>query len=203
MANKTIAVCVAALAEAFGKTPSAATFKAYEMGLRGMSDAQVHEATQKALEKCRFMPSPAELREMVFVRTEDRAVKAWMAFEAAVRDCGYTRSVCFDDAIIHAVVKALGGWEACCEMPAAQFDTFLQKRFQDTYCALARSGISAEQASPLVGWFDRQNATHGYGAQRLVQIETGLPQLPSVRITQAQPQPERPADLPRLKLKRA
>jgi hypothetical protein len=197
-----IAGCVTILAEAFGKTATAAMFKAYELGLRGLTSEQVKFATQQALEQCRFMPPPAELRELIYLKPQDRAVKAWLVFERAVVANGCIRSVTFDDPLINATVRALGGWEHCCSMPAAEFDTFLQKRFQETYCSLSRAGVSAEQAAPLVGWFDRQNALNGYDPQPLALIETGLPQTPAPRIGQTKPY-ERPANLPRLELKKA
>jgi hypothetical protein len=134
--------------------------------------------------------------------TSCAAVKAWLAFERAVSRIGYIKSVDFDDPTINATVRALGGWEAVCGMPANEFDTFLQKRFQDTYCALARSGISAEQAEPLLGWADKQNGVLGYNAAPPVRIATGLPSLPAPQPAKAIPA-QRPADMPLLKLKRA
>jgi hypothetical protein len=198
----TIPGCVTVLAEAFGKTTSVGMFRAYELGLRGLTGEQIKAATQQALETCRFMPPPAELRELVYLRPQDRAVKAWLAFERAVVANGYIRTVLFDDPIINATVRALGGWEHCCSMPADEFDTFLQKRFQETYCSLSRAGVSQEQAAPLVGWFDRENALNGYGAQPVQCIETGLPSAPLTRITQKPKPPERPVDLPRLELRK-
>lgn len=201
----TVPGCVTILAEAFGKTVSPGMFKAYQLGLRGLSGGQVAAATQRALETCRFMPSPAELREMLFIKVEDRAVKAWLAFERAVVMNGYARSVTFDDPVINATVRALGGWEHCCSMPASEFDTFLQKRFQETYCSLARSGVSREQSEPLLGWFDRENSINGYQQAKPVLITTGLPERPMPKIgnTQSAKADKRPSDIPRLELKKA
>lgn len=196
----TIIGCVTMLAEMFGKSASAGLFRAYELGLQGLKAEQIAAATQRALEECRFMPPPAELRQLVYGRTEDRAVKAWLAFERAVVTNGYIRSVTFDDPVINATVKALGGWEHCCGMPVSEFDTFLQKRFQDTYCSLARCGVSAEQAAPLVGWCDRENVLNGYDAQPPRLIDTELPKLPAPRAKPARVI-GRPADIPRLELK--
>ena len=199
--KSTLVGCVTILAETFGKTVSPNLFKAYELGLRDLTVEQIKTATHQALQSCRFMPAPAELREMVFVRTEDRSVKAWLAFEAAVGANGYIKTVSFDDPIINATVKALGGWQHCCGMPAAEFDTFLQKRFQDTYCALSRAGVSAEQAAPLVGWFDQQNSRDGFAAQNVIEIDTGLPpKLDRVARPTSPAIVERPADLPKLDL---
>lgn len=205
MANElktTITGCVTMLAEMFGKTVSTGLFRAYELGLQGLTAEQITMATQHALETCRFMPPPAELRQLVYGRVEDRAVKAWLAFENAVVHNGYIRSVTFDDQTINATVRALGGWEYCCGLPASEFDTFLQKRFQETYCALARAGVSAEQAAPLMGWIDRVNGFNGYAQEAPKLIETGMPSVPQ-RIAQSKTKHERPVDLPRLELKKA
>jgi hypothetical protein len=198
-----IAGCVTMLAETFGRKASPGLFKAYELGLADLSAGQVTWAATQALTKCRFMPPPAELREMLFVKTEDRAVKAWLAFERAVVHHGYLRSVTFDDVVINATVRALGGWEACCGMDANQFDTFLQKRFQETYCALCRGGVSAEQALPLLGWADKQNGLNGFEQQPAIVIDTGMPALPhAVRAPRPAIQQSQRADVPRLELQK-
>lgn len=190
------------LAETFGRKVSPGLIQAYDLGLRDLTTDQIAEAATKALTNCRFMPPPAELREMLFFKQEDRAVKAWLVFERAVVQNGYIKSVNFDDPVINATVRALGGWEHCCGMPANEFDTFLQKRFQETYCALSRVGVSGEQAAPLVGWIDRQNGLDGYNQGQPVCIETGIPTKPPPRIA-APKVYERAADMPRLELKKA
>lgn len=174
----TVAGCVTILAEAFGKVTSPAMFRAYEIGLQGLTPDDVKAATHQALGTCRFMPAPAELRELVVGRLDDRAVQAWLAFEEAVMRHGYLHTVTFDDPVINATVRAVGGWEHCCGMPATEFDTFLQKRFQDTYKALARFGVSEAQAAPLVGWIDRENAMLGYDPGTVQAVTTGLAQGP-------------------------
>lgn len=196
----TITGCVTMLAETFGKKVSPGLIQAYELGLRDLTTEQITDAATRALTNCRFMPPPVELREMVFLRTDDRAVKAWLVFEAAVVKHGYIKTVNFDDPIINATIRALGGWEHCCGMPAAEFDTFLQKRFQETYCSLSRAGVSAEQGAPLMGWIDRENGINGYDQEPPRMIETGMPAKPATRI-ERQAKPERPADMPRLELR--
>lgn len=196
----TVPGCVTVLAEAFGKKTSHGMFEAYRLGLRGLSSEQVQAATQSALERCRFMPAPAELRDMVYLRPEDRAVKAWLAFGAAVTQYGYIASVTFDDPIINAAIRALGGWQHVCSMPASEFDAFLPKRFEATYCSLARSGVSGEQSAPLLGWIDQSNQLNGHSSQPVALIDTGMPAKPLPRIHEKR---ERPAELPRLELKKA
>lgn len=198
----TIVGCVTMLAEMFGKPVSPGLFKGYEIGLDGLTVEQISEAATQAVATCRFMPPPAELRELVFLRLPDRAVKAWLCFERAVVSNGYIRTVNFDDPVINATVRALGGWEHCCGMPANEFDTFLQKRFQDTYCALSRAGISGEQSAPLMGWIDRENGINGYEQSPAVRIETGIPEQPTSPRIPLKPKNARPEVLPRLELKR-
>ena len=202
--NRTEAItgCITMLAEVFGKTTSPALLKAYELGLRDLSVEQIAAAATEAVSTCRFMPPPAELRQLVYGRVEDRAVKAWLCFERAVVANGYIKSVNFDDPVINATVRALGGWEHCCGMPAAEFDTFLQKRFQETYCSLCRAGVSSEQSAPLMGWCDRENGINGYQQEAAKLIDTGMPTLPAPRISQ-KPKYERPETIPRLVLKKA
>lgn len=192
-----VAGCVASLCEVFGKTPSDGTFRAYEIGLHGLEPEQIRIATTLALQNCRFMPPPSELRDLIFHSGQDRAVKAWLAFEQAVTQCSFYVSVDFDDPIINATIRSLGGWQACCETPASEFDNFLRKRFIDSYCSLLRTGISDDQAAPLLGWFDQQNSLNGYGQKEAVRIETGLPTSPT-RIGHKLSR----ADIPRLELQR-
>jgi len=167
--------CVTAMAEVFNRSVSQATFSAYSIGLDGLSPDQINHATKLALAQCKFMPTPMELREMLTNKLADRAAKAWLCFERAVTKYGHVRSVNFDDVVINATVRALGGWEKCCTMPANEFDSFLQKRFQDTYCSLCRIGVPKEMTEPLIGLFDRQNASNKFPVSEPIGITTGLP----------------------------
>lgn len=174
--NQAVTESVAILCEAFSRTASKTTFLAYREALRDLTDEELKTAVHRALRESRFMPPPAELRSLVLLSHEERAVRAWIAFERAVMRHGYIHSVNFDDPLINAVVRALGGWEHCCGMPADEFDTFLQKRFQETYRALAARGIGAEECEPLCGYFERQNRMNGHAIAPTRQIATGLPQ---------------------------
>lgn len=166
---------VTLLAEAFGRKATKATFAAYEHGLGGLDLPAIDRAVKTALRTCKFMPSPAELRELAGeIRIEDRAIHAWMAFEKAVCTIGHVRGVDFDDAVINATVRSLGGWDRCCQLEGNEFDVFLRKRFIDAYVALTRSGVGDEQGAALEGAFDRENRRLGYAAQEPVMISTGV-----------------------------
>ena len=119
-----VVMAVATLSEAFGRTSTEATVRAYTIGLEGLSPEQVERATGIALRSCKFMPSPAEIRELSGeAKSADRAEIAWAVFERNVRLVGGYKSVCFDDPALNFTVGSLGGWSALCEMPATEFDT--------------------------------------------------------------------------------
>lgn len=194
-----VADSVTLLADTFGRKINEVTFRAYEMGLDGVPVERLKVAVRLALQTCKFMPSPSELRELSAAdRPEARALKAWMAVREAVRRHGYIRTVSFDDPVVNAVIRFLGGWERLCDTPAEHFDVHTRRDFEASYVKLVRSGVNGEACAPLVGWIDRQNAVLGYGPGEVHVVATGLPPLPGAARPAALPAP----DLPRLTLQK-
>lgn len=174
-----IAAAVTLLAEGYNRQATKATFHAYIAGLEGLTVAQIEDGVNRALRECKFMPSPAELRELSGeLKGQDRAVKAWMAFESAVQTQGGYRSVDFDDVVINATVRSLGGWSYVCDLPVREFDTFLREKFLKAYASLYAAGVGEEEAAPLQGLFDKENARNGHAPQDIQIIVTGLPPSP-------------------------
>lgn len=195
-----VVTAVGVLAETFGRKVTEATLSAYTIGLGGLTPQQVEAATGKALRSCKFMPTPAELRELAGeLKLTDRAEIAWACFERAVTQHGGYRSVCFDDPAINATVQSLGGWSACCEMPAHEFDSFLRPKFLKAYEANARAGRGC---GAMAGMFARENSLGGYGAPNVILIATGLssmPGLPLLTNEDTKPQPSLSSGLLQLK----
>jgi hypothetical protein len=168
MANKKtrderFAVAVAVLGETFGRQVTAATIHAYEVGLEGIPIDAIEVAAKQAMTKCKFMPVPAELRELAGeLAPADRAIRAWQAVVRAVHSDGYYHSVNFDDPVINATLRNMGGWERFNERLEEEPEVWLRKAFETTYTSFAKSGISAEAAAPLGGFIDRSNAANGY-----------------------------------------
>ena len=167
---------VAALATAFNRQADEATFLAYTIGLDGLTVQQVRQAVGRALRTCKFMPSPAELREMSGEQSVDtRATLAWVGVKEAIARHGGYRSVDFDDKTINAALDALGGWTHVCESTEVVLDRDMWPRFLRLYKAFASRGrLTASQASPLLGIFGRDNAANGYAAPKAIEIDTGL-----------------------------
>ncbi len=95
----------------------------------------------------RFWPTPSELRG---VSPSADAVRAWDASNAALHIHGMYRHVDFEDPVVNATIRHLGGWpEFCARDP--KDETWTRKEFIQVYRSLASSGLTAEQAAPLPG----------------------------------------------------
>ncbi len=175
--HETVVNCVTLLAEAFQRTASDATFEAYIIGLQALSPQQVESATHAAIRGSRFMPTPAELRELGgVVRLTDRAERAWMAFDAALSRYGVYKTLLFDDPVVNAVCRSLGGLAAAVELPADEYQSFYRAKWLKAYEALGRSKVGAEQCGPLLGHYDQINGV----CSNLVVVPVGLPELPGM-----------------------
>lgn len=175
-----ISACVATLCEAVGRKPSKPMYLAYEIGTLGIPVEQIERATTAALQRPdKWMPSPGELRELAGdVRPADRAAMAFQALKTACSRVGAFRSPDFDDALINATVRNLGGWTRACEMPVSEFDTWYRKDFIEVYQMFCRTGTNPEQDAPLIGESEASNLANGFleevpGCR--VPVVTGLP----------------------------
>lgn len=160
MKSQRITAAVATLCEAFNRKPTPATFAAYEIGLKGLSEEQVERATAMALAKCKFMPVPAELRELAGTGGESydsMAERAFHVLDKAVSQLGGDRSVNFHDGAINAAVRLLGGWQKCCDQPREEFEKWYRKDFLKTYVSICRGGASEELRRYHGGRIEQQN----------------------------------------------
>lgn len=214
------AATISALAATFGREMDEATIQCYWLALDDLQQADINRAVKAAMKTCKFMPSGRELRELAGVMSpESRAVVAWEQFERAVALHGYYDSINFDDAVINATVRNLGGWEKVCCLEGDEFSKWLRKDFERVYVSLMQNGISAEQAAPLIGHSERQNRSAGYltdgqlllgnGEQKPLQrieYKTGLPPHadPRLRIGVQQQRVTRSQEsIPRVEFKKA
>lgn len=168
---------IAVLAEAFRQKCTETTIRAYEFGLSDLTIEAIEKAVTKAIGQCKFMPVPAELRELSGeLRPEARAAMAWAVVIDAVRRFGYYKSVYFDDPTITATIRNLWHtWEQFDDALEAGDETWLRKDFERVYKMLYQSGVSAEDALPLLGAHERNNATKGYASKAALLIESHLP----------------------------
>lgn len=163
MKSQRITAAVATLCEAFNRKPTPATFAAYEIGLKGLSEEQVEHATAMALSRCKFMPVPAELRELAGTggdSYESMAERAFHVLDKAVTSLGGDRSVNFHDGAINAAVRLLGGWQKCCDQPREEFEKWYRKDFIRTYVNVCRGGASEELRRYHGGRIEQHNEAY-------------------------------------------
>ncbi len=188
------------LAEAFSRKATPATFAAYELGLDGLGIEGIRTAVTKALKTSQFMPAPSELRAMSGEhKPEDRAQIAWLAVGDAMRTHGGYRTVTFDDVVINAAVRSVGGWQRICEADPKEFEAHIRREFMQAYTSLCIAGVGEDQAAPLIGIFDRENAVLGYGPQNVQLVVTGLPPIPNAPRITGQKRAALPAPILKLK----
>ena len=124
------------------------------------------------------MPTPAELRELAGELTpKARAIIAWGVLSREAQR-GYYETVEFDDPIVNAAIRNIGGWEYVTTIDdKREWESFVRQRFEAAYVALYQRGISIGQGAPLLGYHERENALSGHDtSQPIRRIETGLPQ---------------------------
>lgn len=174
-------LAVSALAAVFRQEPTEALLEGYWMGLSDLELGSVQQAIARAMRSARFMPVVVELRELAGeMPPAVRAVKAWDAFGRGVAKHGVYASVDFDDAVINATVRNLGGWEVVLVQMEEEGNKWVRKDFERIYSALATSGISPDAGEPLIGIRDRTNCLHGHrqAIKPPAKVLTGLPPHP-------------------------
>ena len=145
--------CIRALFAAFGQECTNATLSGYWMGLSDVTIMQVQKSVGIAIRSTKFVAKPFELRDMLglVVSNETRAIEAWGDVQRALMIGAY-KSVDFEDTLINATIRSLGGWPNF----VARFTDSLQEEFArhafcKTYRNLASSYVDGDACKPLQG----------------------------------------------------
>lgn len=191
--RKNFVTAIAAMAATFRQEGTEAIYEGYWVGLSDLDWPAVKLAVTRAIRECEFMPSAAELRKKAgAISPADRAIKAWDALNKAVTRYGYYDSVDFDDKLINATVRSMGGWMRLSERYKTDDEKWIRKDFERIYESLMRSGVSAEAIGPLLGFHEQNNrGRYDDHVPTVKMIATGLPPhlpglLPSVSNTPRQ-----------------
>ncbi|MGV3485386.1 MAG: hypothetical protein ACO1RT_13290, partial [Planctomycetaceae bacterium] len=154
---------ITAMLVTFGQEATAARLLGYWMGLKDLTLSQVEDATARAMATSPRLPVPADLRTlMAGGSTNDRAIAAWMDVQNAIH-VSYMVDLDFEDRIINAVIRNLGGrWPFFDRLTAgADSQKWLRLDFLKAYAVYAEAPPSDEMIAPLIG-----QATHGEVAGR-------------------------------------
>ena len=112
--------------------------------LEPFTDEQCEKAFKEIIYSSRFFPKPADFRDVLCGRKENKATEAWIEVLIAVARIGNYKSVKFSDPAIHSVINAMGGWPQLCIMEKAD-EKWKQKEFERLYEVIgARDGKHPE-----------------------------------------------------------
>jgi|TARA_Y100000310_G_C20563812_1_gene754447 hypothetical protein len=195
------AMWITVLVEAFGRKASNPQLAGYELALSDIPPETVRMAVEKWLRQSEDHPaSPGRLRELCGVTSaEDRALLAWSAVLRAV-PIGSYKSIDFDDRVINAVIRSMGGWVALLARCGDDFDVWARRTFIETYAAYHRTGVNGEACWALPGLSEtgEHEMRHIDGTRSIitlpgpVEFVTGLPALPDVRQQRIENQKQTP-----------
>lgn len=156
-----IADVVTMMGEAWRQKITPATMLTFSAGTDDIEISDVERAAMRAIRECQFMPSVFELRQLAGAKSgnvvaKDRPTLAWGEVRRQISRCGYMDSPKFDDQIIHATIRQLGGWIALCDSTSEDL-VWREKDFLRTYAALMPLNLPAEQTERLAGEAERVN----------------------------------------------
>lgn len=155
------------LADMFGYKLTKDRIRWFDVALGDLPVENVMVALNRAALTCKFFPKPAELRELAGAVTgqlslDEFATLAWNTVAKAISSVGYDRSVSFQDLVINATIRQLGGWNKIVNTPATELK-WLKNDFIKTYTAMSKLQLSAQQTARLAGYVELTNIANGFG----------------------------------------
>lgn len=112
------ALLMLGIGETYGESVSDARMELYFAALADLELAELRAAATAHVRTSKFFPRPAELREAIDGRAEDRAELAWIDMLQLVRRYGFWQvppaEAWPDNATRAAAMSMYGGWKALC-----------------------------------------------------------------------------------------
>lgn len=158
MDPRTMQRSLGALFATFGAEPTKELLDGYVIGIGDLSPHILQEAVFRAIRECDRLPRPAELRRLAGEDSspESMAIAAWGDVLRAV-PLGPWKAIDFEDHLINATIRHLGGWPAVVERFAGtDEEKWLRIEFDRTYKTLAARGVNGEACRPLQGLSEKQ-----------------------------------------------
>lgn len=168
------------------------------MWVDALSDLSVSEV-QAAIRKCNRefngVPTPAVLRSfapgVVALSDDQRAAVAWRKVRETIGKYGAYYAIDFDDKIIHAAIRDIGGWVNLCNTPHDEMWS-KQNAFLRAYKSVANTGVG--DSRPLRGVLESK--------QEPVMVLVGLPLHSNHKLLGGTPKQPRRVALPDLRANR-
>lgn len=93
----------------------------------------------------------SDVTKLLVGRASEHAHTAWHKVMTAIRLCGNTHDVVFDDLAIHAVIDGLGGWVKLCSSSTEELGSYTQAAFVKAYVAMRATGVPPDTQRLLRG----------------------------------------------------
>ncbi len=140
MTPEKFAEALLVLGETFNEPVSDVRIEAYADALADLDAMDVLHAMKECVRECSFFPRPAEIRERVTGKSEDRAELAWASVLEQVRRVGYTGWPSLPEPTMDAITACWGSWVRLCETLPAEGPELLgwRKAFAAAYGATER-----------------------------------------------------------------
>jgi hypothetical protein len=145
---------LAALGEVFDAKFSEMKQQLYFEALKDLDLCDVVDGMNEALKTCKFMPRPAEIRELAVGSLEDQAGAAWAEWKELARRQGAYKQITAESVDGRSLVDVFGGWPQFC---AADFSPEMwaskRKEFLQAYRRHARRRHEYPELCQLCGEF--------------------------------------------------
>jgi hypothetical protein len=166
MIREEFAHCMAVLEAAYPRTAklNRQQLDVWFDSLSDLTDDQLRHAVATAVRDGDDWPTISKLRrysDSTGIDSKNRPLAAWQAVREAIPKVGAYMSPCFDDPVVNAVIRQLGGWPVVCETLTTEMK-WLEKDFCKTYSALCNAKLGDDLTGRLHGLSEISNARKGY-----------------------------------------
>jgi hypothetical protein len=153
--RKTFATLLALLGATFNRQINAQLTEGYWLALQHLDEQDMKRAAGRALQECKFMPTPAELIQLSGKarNIEAECAVAWETVRRAISRYDYLVGTIDFGNRTNAVVANLGGWDTMCNATLDELDNpgWLRKRFEEVWRAYADFPEESLRGDPLTG----------------------------------------------------
>lgn len=150
--RKEFGEAIGAMCAVFGTDASRALLYGYWMALSDLSLPDLRHAVARSMRECHHLPRAVELRRLAGERTaEAGAIVAWDDVQHAI-PLGPYKHVDFDDKIINATIRNLGGWPTFIgRLTDPESEKWLRIEFIKCYQHISATGFSKDAYQALPG----------------------------------------------------
>ena len=144
----------------YGKEPPESAVQMAFMALKGCDIGDIRRAlTAHTVDPDggRFMPKPADIMRHIQGDAGSRSLTAWTKVESSIGRVGPYQTVVFDDPIIMAVIKDMGGWMQLCSVNNDELP-FKRNEFSTRYKGYLNTGLT-RYPKRLIGISEASNNT--------------------------------------------